>query len=91
MSFELSDGYLEGKSNCCSSSVTIGGCCADCGEHCSILNESEVILDNLIAWLKSKDCIKPVGSENSYIRGWHDCIKDVLRKLREFETKEPHS
>lgn len=42
MSFELSDLYATGTSTCCDAQVYENDeRCADCGEHCGIVNESE--------------------------------------------------
>lgn len=45
-------------------------------------------LEKLYTWLKETSTSRDIGIPHSYMRGWFDCVSDVLRKIEEFETEE---
>lgn len=41
MSFEREDMFEPGSSNCCGARVYLNGICADCKEHCEVVEDEE--------------------------------------------------
>ena len=45
-------------------------------------------IHKLYTWLKEINTSRDVAAPHTYMRGWYDCVNDVLRKIEEFETEE---